>query len=115
MKRVTKKVSGKQQSAMDETGIDGLKSDDYREVCAMLAQELVAFSQRPMPSECLITDADDHIVLHVGFNQELKIRDVSELFGNPRLSARFPLTATITDAVGHAVELVIEPQGFVQH
>jgi hypothetical protein len=92
-------------------------SDEYVELATLLAHKIVELlsssKQRNMapPLELHVTGADDEMVLHCWCQQESKSE--IQFLGPPdmtKLRARFPLTATVTDANGESLEMTISPK-----
>ena len=92
-------------------------SDEYVELATLLAHKIVELlsssKHRNMasPLELHVTGADDEMVLHCWCQQESK--GEIQLLGAPdmtKLSARFPRTATLTDANGESLEMTVTPK-----
>jgi hypothetical protein len=93
-----------------------LRSDDYADSAHLLAAKLWDMCQAKSmvpPLDIHITGADDDLVMHASMTEDGQLRDVSGCPEQP-LTARFPLTATITDANGNTLEITIEPDMVVQ-
>ncbi len=93
-----------------------LRSDDYAEIANVLAAKLWAVIQAKSmvpPVEVHIAGADDDLVMHALMTKDGEFRVLSGCPEQP-LTARFPLTATITDANGNALEITIEQDMVVQ-
>jgi hypothetical protein len=89
-----------------------LEPGDYEELCKLLAPVIVESGRNQsmvLPFEVHITGADDDDVLHASVGEDCKLRDLTGFPERP-LAARFPLTATITDAGGNVRWLTIEPE-----
>ena len=89
-------------------------SSDEHEVAALLARSILEMlssaKQRNMapPLELVVTGADDELVTRCSCQQDTKGDiELCALPGTTNLSARFPLTATVTDANGETLEQTI--------
>ena len=95
---------------MDEKDKDDLTSDDYIRVARLIAERLTSIirlaRERSMtpPFEMHVTGADDDVVMRASITNDGYFEDVAGFPEQP-LSARFTLTATVSDAVGQTLEL----------
>jgi hypothetical protein len=100
-----------------------ITSDEYAELAALLARKIVELlssaKQRSMapPLELHVSSADDDVVVHCLCHHdttgEIQLQSmVSEM---KKLNARFPLTATVTDANGEGLEMTIAPKQYPVH
>ena len=91
-----------------------MSSEEY-ELATLLARGILGIlssaKQRNMapPLELVVTGADDELVTRCSCQQDTKKGgiEVCALPGTTKLSARFPLTATVTDANGETLEQTI--------
>ena len=96
-----------------------LTSDDYIEVARVLAQRIVGLMDAaPIaglipPFELHITGADDDIVVHASVARDGRLHDLAG-YSQQLLSARFPLTATLSDSKGHVLEIHIPENEMIQ-
>jgi hypothetical protein len=90
-----------------------MSSEEY-ELATLLARSILGMlssaKQRNMapPLELVVTGADDELVTRCSCQQGTKGDiELCALPGTTKLSARFPLTATLTDANGETLEQTI--------
>jgi len=97
-----------------------ITSDEYAELAAVLARKIVELlssaKRRSMapPLELHVSNADDEVVVHCLYHHGTKgeIQLQSMMPDMKKLSARFPLTATVTDANGESLEMTIAPKQY---
>jgi hypothetical protein len=91
-----------------------MSSEEYAEMATLLGRSILEMlssaKQRNMvpPLELVVTGADDELVIQCSCQQDTKGDiELCLLPGTTKLSARFPLTATVTDANGETLEQTI--------
>jgi hypothetical protein len=100
-----------------------ITSDEYAELAALLARKIVELlssaKQRSMapPLELHVSSADDDVVVHCLCHHDTtgEIQLQSMVPEMKKLNARFPLTATVTDANGESLEMTIAPKQYPVH
>jgi hypothetical protein len=97
-------------NVLDEEG--QLVSEDYKTIARMLVSLLVSMihdggEEWAPPFEVVITGAKDDLVAHFHVNADGSIRNLNR--SHFTLQAHFPVTATITDDKGKALELFFSP------
>jgi len=91
-------------------------SEDYAATVEILRMRLCAFIGRKSmapPLEIHVNGADDDEVIHASLREDGRLVDLMS-YPEQTVSARFPLTATVTDAKGNALEITVTPDTLVQ-
>jgi len=95
-----------------------LGSEDFRRLADALGNEIAALLLRAKegmcapPLEVFITGGDDELVGHFEVKADGHLG--KELGGSQLLSARFPITATVTDKNGKEWEATISEETFAE-
>ncbi len=89
-----------------------LTPDDYQNSATLLANKLLEIVRSARerglspPFKLHVTGADDDDVVDVDIDQNAEMQLIVP---SRELTARFPLTATLTDADGRLLEMTVEP------